>query len=41
MGSSITVKVKGAHGIFALGIKGVFTTAVSEHMFELSESARF
>ena len=39
MGSLITFKVKGANATFALGIEQVFVTMVSEHIFELSESA--
>ena len=39
MGSLITFKIKGANANFALGIERVFITAVSEHIFELSESA--
>ena len=39
MGSLVTFKVKGANANFALGIERVFKTAVSEHIFELSESA--
>ena len=39
MGSLITFKVKGANSSFALGIERVFITAVSEHVFELSESS--
>ena len=39
MGSLITFKVKGANANFALGIERVFITAVSEQIFELSESA--
>ena len=39
MGSLITFKIKGANANFALGIERVFITAVSEQIFELSESA--
>ena len=39
MGSLITFKVKGANANFALGAERVFVTAVSEQIFELSESA--
>ena len=39
MGSLITFKIKGANANFALGIERVFVTAVSEQIFELSESA--
>ena len=39
MGSLITFKIRGANQNFALGIERVFITAVSEHIFELSESA--
>ena len=39
MGSVITFKIKGANANFALGIERVFITAVSEQIFELSESA--
>ena len=39
MGSLITFKLKGANQNFALGIERVFVTMVSEHVFELSESA--
>ena len=39
MGSLITFKIRGAHQNFALGIGQVYVTMVSEHVFELSESA--
>ena len=39
MGSLITFKVKGANANFALGVERAFITCVSEHVFELSESA--
>ena len=39
MGSLITLKIRGANQSFALGIERVFITAVSEQIFELSESA--
>ena len=39
MGSLITFKVRGSNENFALGIERVFVTAVSEQIFELSESA--
>ena len=39
MGSLITFKCRGANENFALGIERVFVTAVSEQIFELSESA--
>ena len=39
MGSLITFKIRGANQNFALGIERVFVTMVSEHVFELSESA--
>ena len=39
MGSLLTFKLKGANQTFALGIEQVYVTLVSEHIFELSESA--
>ena len=39
MGSLLTFKLKGANQTFALGIEQVYITLVSEHVFELSESA--
>ena len=39
MGSLITFKARGSNENFALGIERVFVTAVSEQIFELSESA--
>ena len=39
MGSLLTFKLKGANQTFALGIEQVYVTLVSEHVFELSESA--
>ena len=39
MGSFITFKIKATNANFALGIQRVFITAVSEQIFELSESA--
>ena len=39
MGSLLTFKLKGANNTFALGVEQVYVTLVSEHVFELSESA--
>ena len=39
MGSLLTFKLKGANQTFSLGIEPVYVTLVSEHVFELSESA--
>ena len=39
MGSLLTFKIRGANKNFALGIEQVYVTLVSEHVFELSESA--
>ena len=39
MGYLLTFKFKGANTAFALGVEQVYVTLISEHVFELSESA--